>query len=373
MECSYGFCFQPVGQLVKKQKNFKSGRLRGSKIAHCLRSKDNRFALVSIPLENLFYQCVRYLNCDMVRHVLAGACARTASQVVIHPLDTIKTRQQVQFPNAKLQQWRQLLSQSKQIGRFQIPKAVQPLLKGDIWIGLWGAVLGTLPVGIVYYSVYENVCSQWKKTHFGAGATHLVAAATGGVFSDIFRVPADIIRHRVQAYMYPTVFHAAQDIAQKDGIRGFYRGFGLTLLRDIPELAITFGTYEMLRNYFMDRNEGARLQTWQHLMLGGLSGAIAGMLTNPLDVIKCGMQTAPKSLNMRRMISQMVKNDSGRALMAGMGPRVAQLALQNACLFVMFEYLKSLLKPIHVREPDDRNLRWKLTFKRRTHIWKRQF
>eukprot|EP01026_Neomeris_dumetosa_P082077 TRINITY_DN9328_c0_g1_i7.p2 TRINITY_DN9328_c0_g1~~TRINITY_DN9328_c0_g1_i7.p2 ORF type:complete len:126 (+),score=11.08 TRINITY_DN9328_c0_g1_i7:243-620(+) len=121
------------------------------------------------------------------------------------------------------------------------------------------------------------------------------------------------------------------------------------------------------------KKEGKKLPTWQHLILGGLSGAIAGMVTNPLDVMKCSIQTSSQRMPLHVMVPQLVQKQGMGFFVAGMGPRVAQLALQNACMFVMFEYLKSLLKPVQLREPDDRNLSWKLTGKRRTHIWKRQF
>eukprot|EP01023_Acetabularia_acetabulum_P019850 TRINITY_DN20212_c0_g1_i3.p1 TRINITY_DN20212_c0_g1~~TRINITY_DN20212_c0_g1_i3.p1 ORF type:complete len:375 (-),score=47.57 TRINITY_DN20212_c0_g1_i3:1117-2241(-) len=364
-----GYSFKSLG--VKFRTKNKRIVLYGGKLASISGQPINKFAVVTAPLGSLLHSC---LKCDVTRHVVAGACARVASQVIVHPIDTIKTRQYVQFPNEQLRQWRIVVGkQCSQLGPFKLPRAISPFLKGDAWLGLWGAVLGTLPVGLVYYSVYENVCQRWEGAGIGASGIHLIAAAAGGLFSDIFRVPADTIRHRVQAYMHPNVFHAAQEIIQKDGIKGFYRGFTPTLMRDIPELALTFGTYEMLRNYCMKKEKGKKLQTWQHLLLGGISGAVAGIVTNPMDVMKCSIQTASVKMPLHVMAPELIRKQGLGLFVVGLGPRVAQLALQNACMFVMFEYLKSVIKPVTLREPDDRSFTWKITGKRRTHIWKRQF
>ena len=44
-----------------------------------------------------------------VRHVFAGTAARTMAQALIHPLDTVKTRLQVQFPVRRWARWLQIV------------------------------------------------------------------------------------------------------------------------------------------------------------------------------------------------------------------------------------------------------------------------
>lgn len=42
------------------------------------------------------------------------------------------------------------------------------------------------------------------------------------------------------------------DMITQEGIRGLYRGFGVTLLRAIPSNAVIFGTYEIVNRSIRD-------------------------------------------------------------------------------------------------------------------------
>lgn len=133
---------------------------------------------------------------------------------------------------------------------------------------------------------------------------HVASAGLGAMASACVRVPADTLKHRVQAYRHPNVFAAAGSIcASPAGWRGLYSGFVPTILRDIPEIAIQFAAYDSLR-CCVQRRRGdgdagsggapaapAKLQTWEHLTLGGASGALAAVATCPLDVLKTRLQT----------------------------------------------------------------------------------
>ncbi len=66
--------------------------------------------------------------------------------------------------------------------------------------------------------------------------TRAVSSSTAAMVSAFFRVPADVLKHRVQAYVYPSVAQAARTIMLRQGVRGFYAGFGATLLRDVSAL-----------------------------------------------------------------------------------------------------------------------------------------
>ena len=61
----------------------------------------------------------------------------------------------------------------------------------------------------------------------------VLSSAAAATTSALFRVPADVLKHRVQAYVYPSVHTAARSILAVQGLRGLYAGFGATLLRDV--------------------------------------------------------------------------------------------------------------------------------------------
>ncbi len=98
---------------------------------------------------------------DTLRHIIAGTIARTISQLVIHPLDTVKTRLQVP-PHGRTPQLRAWVRGVHAVRvrlplmRMSIPNWAAKGV-GDLYLGATGALLGTLPTAFVYFTVYEGL------------------------------------------------------------------------------------------------------------------------------------------------------------------------------------------------------------------------
>ena len=76
-------------------------------------------------------------------------------KVVCHPVDTVKTRMQITDPPKKLRKWRKKISKKAiGIGPIDIDNW---FVKGpgDIFRGVWGAILGTIPNAALYFVTYE--------------------------------------------------------------------------------------------------------------------------------------------------------------------------------------------------------------------------
>ena len=83
-----------------------------------------------------------------------------------------------------------------------------------------------------------------------------------------------------------------QDIICKEGIRGMFKGWWLTLSREVPQFGIYFGTYAWIRlkftsltntspeNFYFSLARG--ITAWGHNLVLVLSG--------PVDVIKSRFQ-----------------------------------------------------------------------------------
>jgi solute carrier family 25 S-adenosylmethionine transporter 26 len=329
------------------------------------------------------------------------ACALPRrAQVFVHPIDTIKTRLQVSEPPKKLRKWRKKLAKAKNQLIVPVGSHGRTLTvpnwaykgPGDIYRGVAGAVLGTLPTALVYFTVYDRVSAALEARHAEcegeeahpsggrrAATVHLLSAAAGAVASSFVRVPGDTCRHQTQAYMHANVFAAARTIVARGGVRGLYLGYLPTLLRDVPELAVQFTVYEALRRAAQRRRGAAegcaaggaatKLATWEHLVLGGAAGAAAATVTMPLDFIKTRQQCGAVG-GVSALVRGVIAAEGLPGLFSGLGPRVCHVASTSAVFFGLFEAAKLLLKP--ERTAADRLLLPKLIRKRRDHVWKRQ-
>ncbi|GCF00437.1 coenzyme A transporter [Zygosaccharomyces mellis] len=77
---------------------------------------------------------------------------------------------------------------------------------------------------------------------------------------------------------------AAKHIWINDGIRGFYQGHSVTLIRIFPYAAIKFVAYEQVRNVLIPTSKHE--VHWRRLLSGSLAGLCSVFVTYPLDLLR---------------------------------------------------------------------------------------
>lgn len=75
-----------------------------------------------------------------------------------------------------------------------------------MYLGLTGAILGTIPTAMLYFTAYEWCKTKLEARRAPSAVTHLASASAGAVLSSFVRVPTDTVKHRVQAYMETNIF-----------------------------------------------------------------------------------------------------------------------------------------------------------------------
>ena len=271
-------------------------------------------------------------------HTIAGSVSRSVSALSTYPLDCVKTRLQCTS----------CLSSS-------------PGLYRDLLLGVSGSLPGTFLSAIAYFLVDSTTRTYLSSPHSILGNRdssdplfHIASASLATVTSAFIRVPSDVLKHRVQARVYPSVSSAARGVIQTKGPLGVYAGFSATLLRDIPEAAIQFALFAKLNNHFCGGKDKAKKAHPTKLMaLGGLAGVASALTCTPLDVIKTKLQCG-SARSILGAVQDAVGGGRGICgLFAGAGPRVLQTGAASAIFFTFFELSKSHLKSrSHQGSPD---------------------
>ncbi|XP_075553193.1 mitochondrial S-adenosylmethionine carrier protein-like isoform X6 [Dermacentor variabilis] len=226
-------------------------------------------------------------NPSFFASLVAGAIAGTTVDVVLFPLDTLKTRLQSQQGFLKA-------------GGFK-----------KIYSGVASAALGSAPTSALFFCTYEGV-KQFVGPVMPSLMTplvHSIAAACGEV-----------------------------------GVRGFYRGYFTTVAREIPFSFIQFPLWEFLKNMFANPDS---LVTWQAAVCGAISGGIAGGLTTPLDVAKTRIILAERTSHLAdgSMYAALktVWHEKGLpGLFSGVTPRVVSLSVGGFIFLGAYDQAKQL-------------------------------
>ncbi|KAK2465724.1 hypothetical protein APHAL10511_002268 [Amanita phalloides] len=88
-------------------------------------------------------------------------------------------------------------------------------------------------------------------------ANSMIAGAGGGLVSSVATCPLDVIKTKLQAQRavvgqpgYLGIGDTVRKVFIEDGVRGFYRGLGPTILGYLPTWAIYFAVYDGIKTYF---------------------------------------------------------------------------------------------------------------------------
>jgi len=186
----------------------------------------------------------------MWKKSLAGGFAGISTALVLTPVEFVKCRMQVQHTAAyNGPQYRSSVDCILKTIKFDGPQG--------LFRGLTGTLVREIPGNVAWFGVYELVSDSFK-TEDGhlPDIGCITAGAAAGVAYWTFPYPADTVKTRIQissqqGYGAKTsFFQVLRSIVKEEGVRGLYRGWGVTALRAAPSNAAVFMAYEMCMKAF---------------------------------------------------------------------------------------------------------------------------
>jgi hypothetical protein len=226
--------------------------------------------------------------------MIAGGLGGTTGDMLMHSLDTVKTRQQgdPNFPP----KYTSLGSSYYTIWR-------QEGIRRGLYGGWLPAMMGSFPGTVLFFGTYE-----WSKRHMlDAGiqphVAYLAAGFLGDLAASVVYVPSEVLKTRLQlqgrynnpyfasGYNYRGTFDAARTIVRAEGPTALFSGYKATLYRDLPFSALQFMFYEQFQSWAKQWKQSRDIGVELELLTGAAGGGLAGAMTCPLDVVKTRLQT----------------------------------------------------------------------------------
>lgn len=226
--------------------------------------------------------------------MIAGGIGGSTGDLLMHSLDTVKTRQQGD-PNSP--------SKYTSLGRSYYTIWRQEGVRRGLYGGWIPALGGSFPGTVLFFGTYE-----WSKRFLierglQQHLAYLSAGFLGDLAASIVYVPSEVLKTRLQlqgrynnphfksGYNYRGTVDAARTIVRTEGAAALFHGYKATLYRALPFSALQFMFWEQFnawaRVYKQSREIGVPLE----LLTGAAAGGLAGVITCPLDVVKTRLQT----------------------------------------------------------------------------------
>ncbi|THU44624.1 hypothetical protein C4D60_Mb02t09340 [Musa balbisiana] len=294
---------------------------------------------------------------DKWRFFVMGAALFSGVSAALYPAVVLKTRLQVAQPPSPC------LRAAAAILRHEGPRG--------FYRGFATSLAGTVPARALYMAALEATKSAVGTATLRLGvpeptASAAASAAAGlssAVAAQVVWTPIDVVSQRLMvqgsaaaAARYRGGVDAFKKILCSDGLRGLYRGFGMSILTYAPSNVVWWTSYFLSQRliwggvrYQMDGGGGGELRPGQGTVVAvqgasaAVSGGAAAVVTMPLDTIKTRMQVLDdggERMTIGRTVRSLLREGGWRACYRGLGPRWASTSLSATTMITTYEFLK---------------------------------
>ncbi|KAK7511345.1 solute carrier family 25 member 38 [Phyllosticta citriasiana] len=332
-------------------------------------------------------------------HFLAGLTSGLTSAVLLQPADLLKTRVQQSHATTLRSTLRTIAAGPnpiRSLWRGTVPSA----LRTGFGSALYFTTLNALRTRVAAASGRPNngrdgsytAIDDTNANNGGSGSTSSSSSSslpklsptsnllTGGLAragAGFVMMPITVLKVRFESslYAYTSLLSAALDIARREGLRGFFAGFGATAVRDAPYAGLYVLFYEECKRRLgavagrvnasatpssassspsspsTAQAEAAAMgpsptpapltastAASVHFASGVIAAGLGTALTNPFDAIKTRLQLLPaRYKHMGQAARLMLREEGVRSLFDGLGLRIARKAVSSALAWTLYE------------------------------------
>lgn len=212
----------------------------------------------------------------------------------------------------------------------QFPKS---LLRSGPGVSLYYASLGLLQSK--FSKQYDRPDDSKQAFCFGIAARSLVS---------FILLPITVVKVRYESgeFQYSSLPKAVKGAYLRDG----WIGVTPTVLRDSLFSGFYYMSYTRLRSSdFLENYSGGSKTHLRNFLCGIVSGIVASVATNPLDVIKTRVQVSEGGASTRKIIIELIAKPRGYlCLFDGIVPRGVRRTLIAATTWTIYEIISNKLK-----------------------------
>ncbi|XP_062214554.1 uncharacterized protein LOC133915422 [Phragmites australis] len=299
---------------------------------------------------------INWDNLDKTKLYVVGAGMFSGVTVALYPVSVVKTRMQVASGDAV---------------RRNALATIKNILKVDgvpgLYRGFATVITGAVPTRIIFLTALETTKAASLKLveplkllePVQAAVANGLAGLSASTCSQAVFVPIDVISQKlmVQGYSGHARYKGGIDVARKiikaDGVRGLYRGFGLSVMTYAPSSAVWWASYgssqriiwSALDHWYDKEDAPSQLKIVGVQATGGvIAGAVTSCVTTPIDTIKTRLQVMDSQNKPKasEVVKRLIAEDGWKGLYRGLGPRFFSSSAWGTSMIVCYEYLKRL-------------------------------
>ncbi|XP_047322073.1 mitochondrial carrier protein CoAc1 [Impatiens glandulifera] len=206
--------------------------------------------------------------------------------------------------------------------------------------------------------------------HLPIYVKELIAGGVAGAIAKTAVAPLErtkiLLQTRTEGFQSLGVYQSMKKIVKHEGVMGFYKGNGASVLRIVPYAALHFMAYEQYRIWILNTYSALGTGPVVDLLAGSAAGGTAVLCTYPLDLARtklayqvvdrrssfCSGSSRPvhhqPAYSGIKNVLKTVYNEKGvRGLYRGVGPTMIGILPYAGLKFYIYEELKTRVPEEH--------------------------
>ncbi|KAG9350177.1 hypothetical protein JZ751_026530 [Albula glossodonta] len=220
-----------------------------------------------------------------VQQMLASGTGALLTSLFVTPLDVVKIRLQAQRSPFCQVLYVRLSDAFVKITRYEGVRS--------LWSGLPPTLVMAVPATVIYFTCYDQLRDflHYRMGYQGSQVP-LVAGGLSRLGAVTVISPLELVRTKMQSRQlsYHELRVCIRSAVAQDGWLSLWRGWGPTVLRDVPFSALYWFNYELVKAKLCAGYSVAEATFMMSFVAGAISGAIAAVMTLPFDVVKTQRQ-----------------------------------------------------------------------------------
>lgn len=191
-------------------------------------------------------------------------------------------------------------------------------------------------------------------------ADYFIASGVSGTAITLSTNPIWVLKTRMLSSdkgsegAYENMWHGVKQVFKNEGVRGFYKGAGVSLLGN-SHGAVQFAVYEPLKNIWRkylarDQPSGQKeekLGNTATLVISGSAKVVAGTVTYPYQVLRSRLQTYHSEerfgKGVRGVAAKIWREEGWRGFYRGLGTNVVRVLPATWVTFLVYENVRYYL------------------------------
>lgn len=175
----------------------------------------------------------------------------------------------------------------------------------------------------------------------------MISGLFSGSIAKLITHPIDTIKARIQVETktHEKMFHSINNLVQKEGIKGLYRGIGISVFGSLPGCVLYYGSYEFAKKHLLFLNYFEKSEFLMYFISGIFAETLSCLVFVPVDIVKERRQVQSKLKtyeykNDLDALFQIIKTEKIKGIYRAYGATIMSFGPMSAFYFMFYEYFK---------------------------------